>query len=100
MYAVIFTARIKQLDDHYEQTASRMRQLARERYGCLDFVSSTQGDQEIAISYWQRESDILRWKQDPEHLQAQQLGRTRWYASYRVEVVEIRRHYSHDEQTQ
>jgi len=100
MYAVIFTARLKAPDGDYDETASRMRQLARERYGCLDFVSSTQGDQEIAISYWQRESDILRWKQDPEHQRAQQLGRTRWYASYRVEVVEIKRHYGHQGQPQ
>ena len=40
MYAVIFKATVKQLDDEYSQTAKRMRELAIEKYGCLDFVSS------------------------------------------------------------
>lgn len=99
MYAVIFKARIRQLDDEYFDTAARMRELAKHHYGCVEFTSAQEDGLEIAISYWQRESDILRWKQDPEHLRAQQLGRTRWYASYQVEVVEIKRHYGDDQQT-
>ena len=36
---------------------------------------------------------VLAWKQDPEHLLAQQLGQKNWYQSYSVEVVEIKRQY-------
>lgn len=50
MYAVIFKARIKHLDDEYIATAVRMRELAINNYNCLDFTSCTQADQEIAIS--------------------------------------------------
>lgn len=98
MFAVIFRAQIRTLDNQYDETARRMRELATTEYGCLDFVSLTQGDEEIAISYWNNEADILRWKQDVEHINAQQLGQSRWYKNYRVEVVEIKRHYSsHDD---
>ena len=74
-----------------------MRELAIRDYGCIEFTSALEDGledgQEIALSYWQDEADIARWKQDPEHRRAQQLGLTRWYRSYSVEVVEIRRHY-------
>ena len=93
MYAVIFTATTKQLDDEYSQTAARMRELAIGKYGCAEFVSAQEGDQEIAISYWHSEKDIQAWKADPEHRRAQALGKTRWYQSYRVEVVQILRSY-------
>ena len=95
MYAVIFKARIKSLDAHYQQTAARMRELAMSKYGCIDFISVCEDAQEVAISYWHSQADIARWKQDPEHLQAQARGRSTWYHSYHVEVVEIKRHYSH-----
>ncbi len=94
MYAVIFKATVKQLDDEYSQTAKRMRELAIEKYGCLDFVSSLEKDQEIAISYWEDEQHIVSWKQDKEHLKAQALAAKKWYSSYSVEITKIQRRYS------
>jgi heme-degrading monooxygenase HmoA len=93
MYAVIFHAEIAQLDDEYFATAKQMRELAMTDYGCLDFVATTEGTREIAISYWPSLDHIKRWKQNAEHLQAQQQGRARWYKSYKVEVVELLRAY-------
>ena len=100
MYAVIFRAEIDRLDDDYLETARSMRERAIERYGCKDFVSLTEGDVEIGISYWEEERQIAAWKRDAEHLLAQQRGRSRWYRSYRVEVSKIERSYgsaAHDE---
>ena len=94
MYAVIFTATINAFDDDYPATAERMRELAMSRYGCRDFVAVTEGDTEIAVSYWDSEDQIRQWKQDPQHLAAQQKGRSRWYKSYKVEVVEVTRRYT------
>ena len=96
MYAVIFRAEIAELDDEYSRIAERLRELALNRYGCSEFVSLSEGSREIAISYWQSETQIAAWKQDVEHLAAQKLGRSRWYASFRVEVVEIKRAYGSD----
>lgn len=96
MYAVIFRAEIKKFDEAYAKTADRMRTLAMEEYGCTEFTAVAEGSQEIAISYWQDLDQIKRWKQDARHLAAQELGRSEWYGSYQVEVVEIIRKYSGD----
>jgi heme-degrading monooxygenase HmoA len=94
MYAVIFTATTKDIDAEYFYVARRMRALAMEEYGCIDFKSVSEGDQEIAVSYWPSLEHIEKWKGDPEHLKAQALGRQRWYSEYKVQVVMIEREYT------
>lgn len=94
MYAVIFKAEINELDGSYSQMASQMRELAINKYGCAEFVSVTEGKQEISISYWESQEQIRKWKQDAKHLVAQELGASKWYKSYRVQVVTIVREYS------
>lgn len=89
MYAVIFKASIAKFDDEYVRTAERLKELAFTKYGCQDFVSVTQGDEEIAISYWSSMQQIREWKNDPEHKRAQALGREKWYRSFSVEICEI-----------
>ena len=93
MYAVIFRAKPGIQDDEYGKTVAKMRELAFAKYGCLDFVAVTEGDQEIAISYWEDEESIKAWKSDSEHFLAQETGRSKWYESYIVQVVEIKREY-------
>jgi len=89
MFAVIFKARIAEVDDEYSRMAERMKKLAFEKYGCLDFVSATEGKEEIAISYWDTERQIRDWKNDPEHRLAQIRGREKWYESFDIEICEI-----------
>ena len=93
MYAVIFRAEINRLDRRYSQMASRMRDLAVSKYGCKEFVSVTEGVKEIAVSYWDDQEQIKQWKADSEHLAAQELGKSVWYKSYQVQIVEIIREY-------
>lgn len=95
MYAVIFKAQIAKLDPAYHDTAKRMRELAENQYGCRGFISLFEGEQEIAISYWESLEQIQQWKNDAEHLQAQALGKSKWYKSYQIDVVEIIRQYGH-----
>jgi heme-degrading monooxygenase HmoA len=94
MYAVIFKARIARLDDEYRRVAKRMRQLATEKYGCTGFSPVAEGDEEIAISYWESGEQIEAWKYDPEHIQAQEKGKLKWYRSYQVQVVKVLRDYA------
>jgi len=93
-YAVIFRARIAQLDDDYTAMAKALRERAFSQYGCLGFSAACEAGEEIAISYWPSLQAIQRWQQDPLHLQAQQLGRERWYQHYSVEVAQVERRYS------
>ena len=89
MYAVIFKATVAKFDAEYFSTAEHLRKLAIEKYGCQDFVSATEGKEEIAISYWETLQQIKDWKNDPEHRQAQRKGRNKWYRSFTVEVCEV-----------
>ncbi len=93
MLVVIFRAKVRQVDDEYLETAERLRALAFEQFGCLGFHSSSEGDEEITLSYFPDARSIAAWKAHPDHLQAQQLGRERWYAAYSVEVAEVTRKY-------
>jgi len=97
MYAVIFTAKIKEIDtpefNEYLATAKKMRALATEKYGCVDFKSALEDGEEIAISYWPSLKCIEKWKSDPEHIKAQALGQQKWYSGYNVQVVKIEREY-------
>jgi len=97
MFAVIFKAKPGIQDDEYGKTVARMRDLAFTQYGCLDFVAVTEGEQEIAISYWESEEAIRAWKNDGEHALAQGNGQKKWYQSYTVQVVEIKREYKFNE---
>ena len=92
MYAVIFKAEINKLDDEYGMMAEHMRELAFQQ-GCIDFIAVTEGNKEIAISYWQTKEQIQAWKNHPAHQKAQSLGRAKWYSSYQVQVVEVLHQY-------
>ena len=94
MYAVIFRANVGNLDQEYSEAIERMKKLAFEEYGCLDFGAFMEGDRRIAVSYWNSEEDIRNWKNNSEHLSAQKRGAEKWYTSYTVQVVEVKREYS------
>jgi len=89
MFVVIFRARVASLDDEYFRTAERLKELAFQEYGCQDFFSVTEGDQEVSISYWNTMQQIRDWKKCPEHVSAQKKGRQHWYRSFSVEVCEM-----------
>lgn len=93
MFVVIFRAKARRLDGEYARIAQRMRQLALAEFGCVEFDAVTEGPNEIALSYWRDEESIRAWKQQSEHIIAQELGRERWYESYTVQICEIRRQY-------
>lgn len=98
MYAVIFRAEFDVVDDTYYETAARLRQLALDNYGCIEFTAVAEQTREIAVSYWLSLDQIKAWKQDPEHQKAQQLGRDRWYKSYQVQIVTVEHEYRNDSQ--
>jgi heme-degrading monooxygenase HmoA len=96
MYAVIFKAQCRELDEHYGATAIRMRELAIKKYGCIEFISSYENGQEIAISYWDNLQQIKNWKSDKEHVIAQQNGKSLWYESYSVQITQIIKEYNNN----
>lgn len=94
-YAVIFSSRrTADDDDGYGLMAQRMVELAAQQPGFLG-VESTRGEEGfgITVSYWSCAEDIARWKDDAEHLVAQQLGKAAWYEHYELRVARVERAY-------
>ncbi len=93
-YAVIFTS--KQGQDHsgYQEMASAMLELAKEQQGYLG--SETARDANgfaITVSYWQNDAAIQAWKENTQHLAAQNEGIKRWYQDYAIRVAKVERSY-------
>lgn len=94
MFVVIFRATILDLDAQYQTMAERMRVLALSEFGCIEFDSYCEDGQEVALSYWKAEADIKAWRAHPEHIEAQALGKKKWYKDYSVQVAKIEREYA------
>jgi heme-degrading monooxygenase HmoA len=45
------------------------------------------------VSYWENLEAIKAWKQNAEHLIAQQKGRNQWYNWYNTKICKVEREY-------
>jgi heme-degrading monooxygenase HmoA len=91
-YAVIFTSILTEGDNGYGEMAGRMMELAAQQPGFLG-VESARQDLGITVSYWSDLEAISHWKQNTEHLVAQEYGRSRWYADFRIRISKVERDY-------
>ena len=91
-YAVIFTSTQKENIEGYSEMADKMEALAKLQNGYLG-MDSAKNDVGITVSYWESLDAIKNWKQESEHLQAQQKGRTTWYSWYNVRICKVEREY-------
>lgn len=94
-YAVIFSSiRTEGDDEAYAAMAERMMALAALQPGYLGAESARGADGlGITVSYWESEQAIARWKQNSEHLAAQESGKSTWYAHYQLRVAKVERSY-------
>ncbi len=47
----------------------------------------------VTLFYWRDRESIKAWREDPEHLKTQQLGREKIFAWYKIRVCELEREY-------
>jgi hypothetical protein len=92
MYAVFFHATFAKLDDEYFALGPKLRILAEEKFGCTKFISVDNGKEELSISYWPTLKQLRAWRDNPQHQAAMAMGRSKWYAKYSTEVVEVLEH--------
>jgi len=92
-YAVIFTSVKTDATEGYDEKAELMEKLAKEQEGFLG-VESARNEIGITVSYWRDLESIKKWKQQTDHWEAQQKGRTTWYKKYTVRIALIEREYS------
>lgn len=95
-YAVIFTSQLGDETDGYATTAARMVDLAEEQPGFLG-AESVRGEDGlgVTVSYWQSTDTIQSWKANAEHLEAQRLGKDKWYRAFSVRIARVERDYRH-----
>lgn len=91
-YAVIFTSIRTDFDTGYSDMATRMVELAHQQPGFLG-VESARIELGVTVSYWDSLESIRAWKQQADHLIAQQIGRERWYETYKVRISKVERDY-------
>lgn len=93
--AVIFTSvRAPDDADGYAAMSDRMTTLAAQQPGYLGIESARSADGlGITVSYWIDEHAARAWKKVAEHIEAQRIGRERWYEAYRVRIAKVEREY-------
>lgn len=93
-YAVIFSSQNREDLTGYTDMAARLEELAKEQPGYIGIESLRDANGfGITISYWTDEDAVRNWKAVAEHKGAQRLGKSRWYAHYRLRVARIERQY-------
>lgn len=92
-YAVIFTSLRTDFEDNYAEMALNMETLAKLQPGFLG-VESARNEIGITVSYWESLEAIANWKQNLDHLDAQFLGRQKWYENYTVRIAKVEKEYS------
>ena len=71
-----------------------MYELVQQHPGFISLESATAPDEsEVTIAHFASEEAVTAWRNNPEHRQAQQLGRSAFYESYRIEVCTTIREY-------
>jgi heme-degrading monooxygenase HmoA len=95
-YAVIFRSKRtpEGQSQDYADTNARMFELAKSLPGFLgiDSVRGADGTG-MSVSYWRSAEDITQWRNHLEHLEAQRLGKEKWYESYSVTICRVERSY-------
>ena len=96
-YAVIFT-NLQTVDtEGYSEMALAMETLAKKQPGYLGLEHARD---EIAItsSYWESLEAISNWKENLDHLEAQKMGKQKWYEWYKTRICRVERAYEFEKQ--
>ena len=59
---------------------------------CVQTVA-TGRQADITVSYWKDLASIRHWKRNLDHLQAQKLGKEKWYLQYKLRICLVERDY-------
>ena len=94
-YAVIFCSVASEDSEGYGQMAEKMVELVKQQPGYLGHESARNAIG-ITVSYWDSIDAIKKWKSVSEHLIAQQMGKDKWYSSYKTRICVVERDYGFD----
>ena len=92
-YAVIFTTVRTPVDAGYTEMAGAMLELASRQPGYLG-VEHARDTTGITVSYWESLEAIAAWKDQADHRVAREMGRSAWYAEYKLRICRVEREYA------
>lgn len=76
-------------DGEYAALVDRMESIARSLPGFISEKTFQAADGErVSVQEWASADALKVWREHPEHLEAQRLGREKYYASYSLFVTE------------
>ncbi len=80
----------------FEAALRQMREQVKKHDGFLGEAPCRGLDNEkkiVTLFYWQDSQSIKTWREDPEHVKIQQLGREKIFTSYKIRICELEREY-------
>lgn len=93
MLVILFRSRFSdKVDEEYDITEERLASRVREMVGSdLVQVKSYRSEdgERLAVVWWRNQDTLDKWRADPQHREAQQLGREMWYSCYELSVAEV-----------
>lgn len=97
LIVTIFRSRLREEHkEEYFKTADRMERLAKSMPGFVSFKSFRAADGErVSIVEFETEETQKAWKNHPEHIKAQRLGREKYYSEFKIQVFNNPRGYSY-----
>src|SRR3954468_2302074 len=101
MVITIFRSRLRpENEKEYEEWATRIHGLAVTMPGFIAIKTFAADDGErVSIVEFESEETMQNWREQPDHRQAQELGRKLFYSEYRIQVCQPIRDYSFPKKT-
>ena len=84
------------MESEFETALKHMQEQVKKYDGFLGEVSCCSIEKEktfVTLFYWRDRESIKAWREDPEHVKIQELGRSKIFAWYKIRVCEIEREY-------
>lgn len=104
MIAVIFEVYLNSsAKEDYFTLASKLKTQLENIDGFISverFQNLADPDKYLSLSFWQDEQAVKTWRKTLAHRQAQQAGRSRIFAHYRIRVASVLRDYDMNDGTQ
>jgi len=97
MILTIFRSRLRpEHENEYHERADSMESLARSMPGFVSFKTFYARDGErVSIVEFESAGAHEAWRKHPEHMEAQRLGREKFYSEFKIQVSENPREYSY-----
>jgi heme-degrading monooxygenase HmoA len=80
----------------YEETGNRMLEIVSAMPGFLGLDYAPTEGGELLVARFESHEALAEWRNHPEHQEAQQRGREKFFANYRIDVCEPVRSYEFD----